>query len=69
MNKAIDDTPIFSMSLDGMDYDQLVVLTRLLLNAMENYGNDERPIQMAECDELLDRVRDRRKEMMLYPDA
>jgi len=67
--KSLDDYPIFNMSLDGMDENQLIVLTRLLLNAMENYGNDERPIQMAECDELLDRVRDRRKEMMLYPDA
>lgn len=61
--KALDDYPIFSMSLDGMNDSQLIVLTRLLLNAMENYGNDERPIQMAECDELLDRVRERREEL------
>jgi hypothetical protein len=67
--KAIDDYPIFDMNIDNMDERQLIVLTRLLLNAEENYGNDERPIQQAECAELLDRVRGRRKEMMLYPEA
>lgn len=69
MAKALDDFPINTMSLDNLDYDQLMILTRLLLNAEENYGNDDRPEEMADCALLLDRVRDRRREMLLWPEA
>ena len=63
MTKTIEDFPINQMNIDNLDYAQLMVLTRLLLNAEENYGRDGRLDQMNDCFYMLEQVRDRRAEL------